>query len=94
MIPEDQRTAPGSARITNGKIKSSCRSFFSKHIAMARSKQTYQKREKEVKRMKQRKEKEERAEQRKANKNKGKSLEEMMVYLDVNGNLTASKPLN
>jgi len=44
--------------------------------------------------MKQRKEKEERAEQRKANKNKGKSLEEMMVYLDENGNLTASKPLN
>jgi hypothetical protein len=59
---------------------------------MARSKQTFKKREQEAKRIKQRIEKEERAQQRKAGNKKGKSLEDMMVYLDENGNLTANKP--
>ena len=59
---------------------------------MARSKQTFKKREQEAKRIKQRIEKEERAQQRKAGNMKGKTLEDMMVYLDENGNLTSDKP--
>ena len=59
---------------------------------MARSKQTFKKREQEAKRIKQRIEKEERAQQRKAGNKKGKTLEDMMVYLDENGNLTENKP--
>ena len=59
---------------------------------MARSKQTFKKREQEAKRIKQRIEKEERAQQRKAGNMKGKTLEDMMVYLDENGNLTSNKP--
>jgi hypothetical protein len=59
---------------------------------MARSKQTFKKREQEAKRIKQRIEKEERAQQRKAGNKKGQTLEDMMVYLDENGNLTSNKP--
>lgn len=59
---------------------------------MPRSKQSFNKREKERKRQKQKQEKQEKFEQRKANNNKGKSMEDMMAYLDENGNLTSVPP--
>ena len=59
---------------------------------MAKSKETFNKKEKEKKRLKQRQDKAEKMEQRNANAKKGKSLDEMMAYLDENGNLTSTPP--
>lgn len=59
---------------------------------MAKSKDTYSKKEKEKKRLKQREEKKEKMEQRKANPSKGKSLDDMLAYIDENGNITSSPP--
>lgn len=59
---------------------------------MAKSKETFNKKEKEKKRLKQRQEKQERKEERKANAGKGKSLDEMMAYIDENGNITNMPP--
>jgi len=59
---------------------------------MGRSQETFSKKEREKKRLKKRKEKEEKKEERKANSNKGKSLDEMLSYVDENGNLTSSPP--
>ena len=59
---------------------------------MAKSKETFNKKEKEKKRLKQRQEKKEKMEERKANTSKGKSLEDMMAYLDENGNLSTTPP--
>jgi cold shock CspA family protein len=59
---------------------------------MARSKQTFNKKEKESKRLKQRQEKKERMEERKANAVKGKSLDEMMAYIDEEGNISSTPP--
>lgn len=58
---------------------------------MARSQETFTKREREKQRVKKQQEKQEKMRERKLNKEKGKSLEEMMAYLDENGNL-ANKP--
>lgn len=59
---------------------------------MAKSKQTFQKKEKEKKKKQQQKLKEERKAERKANSSKGKALEEMFAYVDHNGNLTLTPP--
>ena len=59
---------------------------------MARSKETFNKREKEKKRLKQQQEKREKMEERKANAKKGKSLDEMLAYIDENGNLSSTPP--
>jgi len=59
---------------------------------MARSQETVGKKEKEKKKIQKRKEKEEKREERKANSNKGKGLDEMLVYLDENGNFTSTPP--
>jgi len=59
---------------------------------MAKSKETFNKKEKEKKRLKQRQEKREKMEERKANATKGKSLDDMIAYLDENGNLTSTPP--
>lgn len=59
---------------------------------MGRSQETFNKKEKEKKRLKKQKEKEERKEERKANNNKGKSLEEMLAYIDENGNISSVPP--
>ncbi|HYM93265.1 MAG TPA: cold shock domain-containing protein [Chitinophagaceae bacterium] len=59
---------------------------------MAKSKETFNKKEKEKKRLKQQQEKRQKMEQRKMNAKKGKTLEEMMAYLDENGNLTDKPP--
>ena len=59
---------------------------------MAKSKETFNKKEKEKKRLKERQEKKERMEYRKANATKGKSLDDMMAYIDENGNISSTPP--
>jgi cold shock CspA family protein len=59
---------------------------------MGRSTETFSKKEKEKARLKKRKDKEEKREERKANPGKGQSLEDMLVYVDENGNLTSTPP--
>ena len=59
---------------------------------MAKSSQSFNKREKEKQKAKERQEKRERAEERKANAKKGQALEDMMAYIDENGNLSSTPP--
>ncbi len=59
---------------------------------MAKSQETFSKKEKEKLKLKKRKEKEEKREERKANAVKGQSLEEMFAYVDENGNITTTPP--
>lgn len=61
---------------------------------MAKSQDSFNKKEKEKKRRKKNEEKLERREQRKADKLEGgtKSLEEMFSYVDENGNLSSTPP--
>jgi len=59
---------------------------------MAKSKETFGKKEKEKKRLKQQQDKREKMEARKANAKKGRSLDEMMAYVDENGNLSSTPP--
>ncbi len=59
---------------------------------MSKSKETFGKKEKEKKRLKQRQEKQEKMDERKANAQKGKSLDDMLAYVDENGNLSATPP--
>jgi cold shock CspA family protein len=59
---------------------------------MARSGETFGKREKEKKRAKDKQEKAQKMEERRANAKKGKVLDEMMAYLDENGNLSSTPP--
>ena len=59
---------------------------------MAKSKDTFGKKEKEKKRLKERQDKHEKMEERKANAKKGKSLDEMMAYIDENGNISSTPP--
>lgn len=59
---------------------------------MAKSQETFSKKEKEKKRLKQRQDKQEKMEERKANAKSGKSLDDMMAYLDENGNISSTPP--
>jgi len=59
---------------------------------MAKSKETFGKKEKEKQRLKHRQDKQQKMEERKANAKKGKSLDEMMAYIDENGNLSSMPP--
>jgi cold shock CspA family protein len=59
---------------------------------MAKSSETFNKKEKEKKRLKKAKDKLEKAQDRKENATKGKSLEEMFAYVDENGNITSTPP--
>ena len=59
---------------------------------MGRSSETFNKREKEKKRLKKAQDKAEKMEERKATTKKGKSLEDMLAYLDENGNISATPP--
>ena len=59
---------------------------------MARSQETYSKKENEKKRLKKQQDKIEKREERKANSNKGKSLDDMLAYLDEDGNLSSTPP--
>ncbi len=59
---------------------------------MGKSQETFAKKEKEKKKLKQRQDKEEKMDERKANARKGKSLEEMLAYIDENGNISSTPP--
>lgn len=59
---------------------------------MAKSQETFSKKEKEKLKLKRRKEKEEKKQERKANSQKGLGLEDMLAYVDENGNLTSVPP--
>jgi len=59
---------------------------------LARSTETFSKKEKEKARLKKSKDKKEKAEARKASGGKGKSLEDMMAYIDEHGNITSTPP--
>ncbi len=59
---------------------------------MGRSQETVGKKEKEKKKAQKKKEKEGRKEDRKTNNNKGKSLDDMMAYIDENGNISSTPP--
>lgn len=54
--------------------------------------ETFNKKEKEKLRQKKRKDKQEKMEDRKANAQKGQSLDQMMAYVDENGNITSTPP--
>lgn len=58
---------------------------------MAKSKETFNKKEKEKRRLKQKQDKKQKMEERKANKKSG-IVNEMIAYLDENGNLTDVPP--
>lgn len=59
---------------------------------MAKSKETFGKKEKEKKRLKERQDKAEKMQKRHAEAKKGKSLEDMMAYIDENGNISSTPP--
>jgi cold shock CspA family protein len=59
---------------------------------MARSQETFSKREREKQRIKKQQDKQEKMKERKTNKEKGKSLDDMIAYLDENGNLSSTPP--
>lgn len=59
---------------------------------MARSTETFNKKEREKKRQKKSLDKKEKAQDRKANATKGKSLDDMMAYIDEYGNITSTPP--
>jgi len=61
---------------------------------MGRSQETFNKKENAKKKLQKQKEKEQRREERRqaAASNKGKSLDEMLAYVDENGNITATPP--
>src|ERR1043165_314615 len=58
---------------------------------MAKSSETFNKREQEKKRLQKRQDKEQRKEERKANK-ESKSFEDMIAYVDENGNFSSTPP--
>ncbi len=58
---------------------------------MAKSQATFSKKENEKKRLKKRQDKQEKKEERQANK-KSMTLEDMMAYVDENGNITTTPP--
>ncbi|WP_114781240.1 cold-shock protein [Botryobacter ruber] len=59
---------------------------------MGRSQETFSKKEKEKKRLKKRQDKEQKKEERKASSSKGKGIDEMLAYVDENGNITDTPP--
>jgi cold shock CspA family protein len=59
---------------------------------MAKSQETWSKKETQKKKQQKRKEKEQKKEERKANAKEGKTLDEMMAYVDEYGNITSTPP--
>lgn len=59
---------------------------------MGRSTETFSKKEREKKKLKKQQDKKEKAEDRKNSAAKGKGLEEMMAYVDEDGNITSTPP--
>jgi cold shock CspA family protein len=59
---------------------------------MARSQETFSKKEKEKKKLKKRQDKEQKKEDRKVTSVKGKGIDEMLAYVDDDGNITSTPP--
>jgi cold shock CspA family protein len=59
---------------------------------MAKSRETYNKKEKEKQKLKKKLEKEEKKEARKSNSNKDSDFEGMIAYVDENGNISSTPP--
>jgi cold shock CspA family protein len=59
---------------------------------MGRSQETFNKKEQEKKRLKKRQDKEQKKEERKENSSKGKGIDEMLAYVDDDGNITSTPP--
>ena len=59
---------------------------------MGKSTETFNKKEREKKKLRKQQDKKEKAEDRKASSVKGKGLEDMMAYVDENGNITSTPP--
>ena len=59
---------------------------------MAKSKESFNKKDRQQKRQKQKQDKQNKKEERRANVKKGKSLEEMLAYVDENGNISDTPP--
>lgn len=59
---------------------------------MGKSQETFNKKEREKQKQKKKQDKLEKREERKANVEKGKSLDDMMAYIDENGNISSTPP--
>ncbi|HEY2720131.1 MAG TPA: cold shock domain-containing protein [Chitinophagaceae bacterium] len=59
---------------------------------MGKGHETWNKKEREQKKLKEKKQKEEKKKERQKNSLKGKNLDDMMAYIDENGNLSATPP--
>lgn len=59
---------------------------------MGRSQETYNKKEKEKKRLKKKQDKLKKKEERKSGSEKGKSMDDMIAYVDEEGNLSSTPP--
>src|SRR5687768_1331541 len=59
---------------------------------MAKSTQSFNKKEREKKQQQKKQEKEQKKEDRKTHSNKGKSIDDMMAYVDDQGNITSTPP--
>lgn len=59
---------------------------------MARSQNSFIKKQKEQKKQQKKKEKEARKKERQENNSKGEGLDSMMAYLDADGNIVTEKP--
>src|SRR5674476_136048 len=59
---------------------------------MSKSQETWNKKEREKKKQKSRQDKQERKKERKDNAKEGKSFDDMLAYIDENGNLSSTPP--
>lgn len=59
---------------------------------MGKSQETFSKKEKEKTKLRKKKDKEQKKEERKAGATKGKSLDDMIMYVDENGNFSSTPP--
>jgi cold shock CspA family protein len=59
---------------------------------MSKSQETWNKKEREKKKQKSRKDKEEKKQERKENAKENKSFDDMLAYIDENGNLSSTPP--
>ena len=75
-------------------MRAPCKNIVGKsvYLCMGRSTETFSKKEREKKKSIKLKDKKEKAEERKANGSKGKSLDDMMAYIDEDGNITSTPP--
>jgi hypothetical protein len=59
---------------------------------MAKSRETFNKRNRELKKQKQKQDKQQKKDERRSQGGGGKNLEDMLAYVDENGNLSSTPP--